>query len=48
MRIAELDARAQPSDAAVKIAKPAMKIFLAPRRSPNAPAVRMNAAKTIV
>jgi hypothetical protein len=46
--MAELGANAQPSEAAVKIPKPAMKIILAPRRSPNAPAVRMQAANEIV
>ncbi|GKQ53071.1 hypothetical protein BRSPCE3_39260 [Bradyrhizobium sp. Ce-3] len=41
-------ATAQPTDAAVKIAKPAMKTRLAPIRSPSAPAVRMKAAKAMV
>ncbi len=46
--MAELGAKAQPSEAAVKMPKPAMKIALAPKRSPNAPAVRMQAANAIV
>jgi len=41
-------ANAQASDAAVKTANPIMKIFLAPKRSPNAPAVKINAAKAMV
>ena len=45
---AAVGAKAQASEAAVKVAKPAMKIFLAPRRSPSAPAVKMSAAKAIV
>jgi hypothetical protein len=30
------------------LAKPAMKILFAPKRSPNAPAVKINAANAIV
>jgi hypothetical protein len=39
---------AQPTDAAIKIAKPAMKTRFAPIRSPSAPAVRMKPANAIV
>ncbi len=48
IRIVAVGANAQANDAAVKMAKPAMKIFLAPSRSPSAPAVKMNAANVIV
>src|SRR5690349_9666864 len=48
IKMAEVGANAQASEAAVKMAKPAMKIILAPRRSPNAPPVRMQAANEIV
>ena len=41
-------ASAQATDAAVKIAKPAMNRRLAPMRSPRAPAVRMQAANAMV
>ena len=41
-------ASAQATEAAVKIAKPAMKTRLAPIRSPSAPAVKMKAAKAMV
>jgi hypothetical protein len=39
---------AQASEAAVKMAKPAMNTRLAPARSPSAPAVRMKAANAMV
>jgi hypothetical protein len=48
IKIAVVDASAQASDAAVKIAKPATKIVFAPTRSPNAPAVKIKAANAIV
>jgi hypothetical protein len=43
-----LPANAQPSEATVNIAKPVMKIILAPSRSPSAPAVNMQAPNEIV
>lgn len=48
IRIAAPGASAQVSDAAVKMAKPAMNIRFAPTRSPIAPAVRIKAANAIV
>jgi hypothetical protein len=41
-------ASAHASDAAVKIAKPTIKILFAPTRLPNAPVVRMKAANAVV
>jgi len=48
IKIAAEGASAQTSDAAVKMAKPAIKIFFAPTRSPSAPAVKIKAANAIV
>ncbi|MBB4258903.1 hypothetical protein GGD64_002922 [Bradyrhizobium sp. CIR3A] len=45
---AALGDSAQASEAAVKMANPAMKTRLAPMRSPSAPAVRMKAANAMV
>ena len=48
IKMPEVGASAQASDATVNRLKPAMKIRFAPRRSPSAPAVRISAANAIV